>query len=223
AKMGKREAWSRQIFEQVISCLTSNIGYDTIAKKTAVESHMTVSDYLDVMESNFILKILYQIDMNRKAPAARKTKKVYFQDPFLFWVFMGYVNGLSDYFAGSALRLKDRELKSRLMENTVMCSLMKLENSVTWSNKVFFFRTTNQAEVDFVVRDRGTQLLPIEVKYRENPGPGDFINVKKVNPVKGVIISKDSLQINGARFIIPAEVFLLMQDQLLKELSRLKK
>jgi len=210
-KLGRKEVFSRQIFEQVIKCMTSNIGFDTIAKKTTIDSHVTVGDYLDAMESGFIIKILYQIDVSKKIAAARKTKKIYFQDIFLFWVFLGYVFGLSDYFSGSKNRLNDPVLKAKLIENLLMSSLFRLENSVNWSNVVFFFRTTNQAEVDFVIKGHKGQLLPIEIKYRNNIIARDFNNLNKLNKEKGIIISKDDFLCQGKKWIIPVEVFLLMQ------------
>lgn len=210
AKLGRKESYSRQIFEQVIKCMTTNIGFDTIARKTSIDSHITVGGYLDVMESNFILKILYQIDLNRKVAVFRRTKKVYFQDMFLFWVFSGYVFGLSDYFSGSKTRLNDSILKSKLIENLVMSHLMRLENSVNWSNIVFFFRATNRAEVDFIVKGPGGRLLPIEVKYQDEVGRRDFLNLDKVNKRKGIIISKQDFREKKGKRIVPVEAFLLM-------------
>lgn len=218
AKLGKKEVYSRQIFDQLIRTITTNIGFDTIAKKTSIDSHRTVEDYLDVMESNFIVKILYQIDINRKLSATRRTKKMYFQDLFLLWVFLGYVFGLSDYFSASQKRLNDDLFKSKLIENLIMTSLMRLENSVNWSNIVFFFRTTNQAEVDFVVKRQNGELLPIDAKYQDKAGHRDFLNLSKVNMQKGIIISKKDFSIDKNKWIVPAEVFLLLQDGLnLKE------
>ena len=212
AKLGKREVYSRQIFEQIIKSITTNIGFDTIAKKTSIDSHITVGDYLDVMESNFIVKILYQIDPNRGIFAPRKTKKVYFQDIFLFWVFLGYVFGLSVYFSGSKNRLNDISLKSKLIENLVMTHLMKLENSINWSNIVFLFRTTNQMEVDFVLKRRDDELLPIEVKYQNKAGLKDFLNLNKINKHRGIIISKGDFLIQKDKWIIPVDAFLLINQ-----------
>ena len=216
-KLGRRESHSRQILEQVINSMTANIGFDTIAKKTSIGSHITVGDYLDVMESNFIVKILYQIDMNKKMPAARRTKKVYFQDIFLFWVFLGYVFGLSDYFSGSKARINEVLLKSKLIENLVMSFLMRLESSVNWSNIVFFFRSTNQAEVDFVVKSDKAKLLPIEVKYQGKVSFREFLNLDKVNKHKGIIISRDDFLVQRDKWIIPVEAFLLLDTQIWRQ------
>lgn len=210
AKLGRREPYSRQIFEQVIRCMTTNIGFDTIAKKTSIDSHITVKDYLDIMESNFIIKILYQIDVNRRIAVPRRTKKIYFQDMFLFWVFFGYVFGLSDYFTGSKDRLNDSLLKSKIMENLIMSHLIRKENSVSWSSRIFFFRSANQTEVDFVVKEDKGMLLPIEVKYKEGVNSKDFLNLDKVNRHRAVIISKEDFFIDKDKWIIPPEVFLII-------------
>ncbi len=211
ARMGRKESYSRQIIEQVIRSITTNTGFDTIAKKTSMQSHITAGDYLDVMESNFIIKILYQIDINKKIAAPRKTKKIYFQDIFLYWVFLGYVLGLSDYFTGGKKRLEDNILKSKLAENLVMTHLMRLENSVNRSNIVFFFRTAAGKEIDFAVKDEEGRLLPMEVKYQAKTGPEDFAVLKTLNRREGIIISKDDFEIDEGRMIIPAEVFLLTE------------
>lgn len=216
AKLGKKESYSRQIFEQVIKSITTNIGFDTIAKKTSIDSHLTVGDYLDVMESNFIIKILYQIDTNKNLLASRRTKKIYFQDMFLFWVFSGYVLGLSDYFSGSKNRRDNALFKTKLIENLILSHLIKLEDSVNWSNIVFFFRSTNQVEVDFIVRGHKNVLLPIEVRYKSKVTPKDFLYLDKINKQSGIIISRDDFLIQKDKWIIPAEVFLLLQLDLRK-------
>ena len=214
AKLGRKESYSRQIFEQIIKIITKNVGFDTIAKKTSIDSHQTVESYLDVMESNFIIKILYQIDLNKKLPASRKTKKLYFQDAFLLWVFLGYVFGLSDYFAGSQKRLKDDHFKSCLIENLIMTHLMKLEDTTHWSNIVFFFRSVNQLEVDFIIKGIKGGLFPVEVKYRNQVGYKDFLNLDKINKQKGIIVSKEDFWTNKRKWILPPEVFLLIEPDL---------
>ncbi len=210
AKLGRKESYSRQIFEQVITVMRSNVGFDTIAKKTTIDSHVTVASYLDAMESSFILKTLYQVDINKKTAVPRRTKKIYFQDLFLFWVFYGYVYGFSDYFSSSCDRIREDALKSKVIENLIMSDLMRSENSVNWSNMVFFFRSTNNAEVDFVTRNRGGELLPIEVKYQNRVKDSDFLNLNKVNNKRGIIISKEDFRVKNNKHIIPVEAFLLL-------------
>ena len=173
---------------------------------------MTVEDYLDGMESNFIIKVLYQIDINKKLFAPRRTKKLYVQDMFLLWVFLGYVFGLSDYFSGSKNRLNNDLFKTKLIKNLIMSHLIKLEDSVNWSNILFFFRSTNQVEIDFIIRGPQNVLLPIEVKYRNKITPKDFIHLDKVNRHKGIIISRDDFFIQGDKWIMPPEIFLLVQE-----------
>ncbi len=213
AKMGKREIFSRHILDQVIRCLSSNVGYDTIAKKTAIDSHLTVGEYVDLMESSFILKVLYQADINKKTAATRKSKKIYFQDTFLYWVFLGYVLGVSDYFLSAQMRINDTILKSKLIENLICACLMRLETTATWSNIVFFFRTTNQIEIDFIVKAKETTLIPIEVKYQEDASPSAMRHLWNINNTKGFLISKNAFQIGDSACIIPAEVFMLMRPQ----------
>jgi len=210
AKMGKKESSSRQIFEQIIKCITTNVGFDTIAKKTSIESHLTVADYLDVMESSFIIKILYQIDINKRLPAIRRSKKIYFQDIFLLWIFLGYVYGLPDYFLAGRNRLDDNLFKTKLIEQIIMTHLARLENSINWSNIVFFFRNTNQVEVDFVVRQEGGLLLLIEVKYKDEISQKDFLQLDKINKDKSIIISKSGFSVKKEKMILPADLFLLL-------------
>ena len=85
AKLGRDPILVRQIMENIIDNLGQPIGFQTIAKKTKAKSHTTVADYLEILESMFALKMVYQTD-GRKFSTA-KAKKVYFRDPFLFWLF----------------------------------------------------------------------------------------------------------------------------------------
>lgn len=210
AKMGRKESYSRQILEQVIRSLSTNIGFDTIAKKTAIDSHLTVGDYLDKMESSFITKTLFQVDLNKKTAAFRKTKKIYFQDMFLLWVFLGHVFGLPDYFSAGKNRLEDNLFKTKLTEQLVMSHLMRLENSVNWSNIVFFFRGANQSEVDFAIRTPDNKLLPIEVKYGGAVSSKDFLHLNKINNNRGIIISRDTMVMQNGKLILPLGLFLLL-------------
>lgn len=56
--------------------------------------------------------------------------------------------------------------------------------------------------------------MPIEVKYQNEVGPKDFLNLDKINKQKGIIISKEDFIAEKDKWIMPVELFLLLQHRL---------
>src|SRR3990170_3416225 len=92
SKAGRNERTARQIINELITIAVPAFGWETIAKKIGVASHKTVSEYVETMEDSFVLKTLYQIDINTRRPRIKKLKKAYFLDSFILWSLWGWVD-----------------------------------------------------------------------------------------------------------------------------------
>ncbi|MEI6728899.1 MAG: DUF4143 domain-containing protein [bacterium] len=105
----------------------------------------TIDKYLFILENTYILRLLPPFSQNSKIEIS-KMPKVFFYD------------------TGLVQMLTNRELtssrKGNLFENSVFAELVKKYGATD----LYYWRTKNQAEIDFVLNLKN-QILPIEVKY----------------------------------------------------------
>jgi len=216
AKLGRDISLLRQILEQVLLNLGRPIGYKTIARRTKAKTHLTVGKYLDILESMFALKLVYQSSANGLATKS-KAKKVYFRDPFLFWLFYSYIHGALNYWQFSRERLHREEIFSALVENVVFSHLIKDETLDNWSERVTYWRdNAKKIEINFLVKN-GQKITPILLCYNKNITKADMRIFKQAGFDKGIIISKEKLELNKKIKTIPLIYFLLFYKEYLSE------
>ena len=135
----------------------------------------TLKDYLWYLEKTFIIQ--------RVSPYFRNIRKEITKSPIFYF----YDLGLRNFASGNFGSLKDTGF---VFQNFVF-NILKEKTRVSPS-KICFWRTKDKAEVDFVV-DLGTDLIPIEVKYRKLVKPEvpralrSFI--EKYEPGKALIVN----------------------------------
>lgn len=207
AKAGRSERTARQIIGELVKISVSAFGWETIAKKIDVASHKTVSEYIEEMEDNFILKTLYQIDLNTGMPKVKKMKKVYFLDSFIFWSLWGWIDNWLAYSDNVNKSFIGSDLKARLSELIVANELFYRVDRLDWLNSSLFF-WKNGGEIDFIIK-KGKQLFPVEVKYQKYAGTSDFKVMNRLGFKKGVIVSIDRLEMEQGFIILPIELFLI--------------
>ena len=207
SKAGRNERTARQIINELITISVSAFGWETIAKKIGVASHKTVSEYIETMEDSFVLKTLYQIDINTRRPRIKKLKKAYFLDSFILWSLWGWVDNWLVYSDNVSRSLAGADMKARLTEQVIANELFYRFDRPDWFNsRVFFWK--NGVEIDFIIK-KEKELLSVEVKYQKNVGFQDLRTIKKLGFKRGILISRDSLEMEDGFAIIPAEIFLL--------------
>lgn len=149
-------------------------------------SRPTIEQYLFILESTYIIKLINPFHKNIRSELS-KMPKIYFEDS-------GILNLLKN-------RKLSNEVDGQLFENSVYTYLRRRHNV----QDVFFWRTANKQEVDFVIGS--VQPVPIEVKlsyqdkllgnlrffteqYRSSDAycvtlhkqEGEFIGVKQIYP-----------------------------------------
>ncbi|MBI4691208.1 MAG: ATP-binding protein [Nitrospirae bacterium] len=207
SKAGRNERTARHIINELIKISASAFGWETIAKKIGVATHKTVSEYIENMEDAFVLKTLYQVDINTGMPRIKKLKKVYFLDSFIFWSLWGWVDNWLAYGDNVSKELIQSDLKARLVEQVIADELFCRYDRIDWLNSnVFFWK--NSGEIDFIIK-KEKHLLPVEVKHRRNAGFSDFKIMKKLGFKKGILISMDRLDMEDNFVIMPPELFLI--------------
>ena len=142
------------VFRKLLGLAAADIGnLANISKWAAIAqaSRTAVSRYLSIAEEAHILRLVPPFAGGLRGEV-KGMPKVFFLD-----------NGLRNAIFGGFEATSDRADKGALWENGVFCELMK---RLQLLDEVFYWRTKNRAEVDFVVR-RQDRLLAIEVKAGE--------------------------------------------------------
>ncbi|MFA4941915.1 MAG: ATP-binding protein, partial [Patescibacteria group bacterium] len=214
AKLGRDVMLLRQILEQIISNVGRPLGYKTIAKKTKAKIHSTISEYLEILESMFAVQTVCQSDSKGK-PTSRKAKKIYFCDPFIFWLFYGQSHGSLDYWHFSRERLHRQDIFYCLVESVIFSHLSR-NGGLGDRNRLTFWRDNNKnREIDFLVHD-GKKTTPIMLRYGQEITDEDSETFRLAGFKKGIIISRNEFGEKKNIKIIPLDYFLLFGGKLLK-------
>ncbi len=140
-------------FTLLIKLLASNIGkltnYSILSQQIGI-SVATLKKYLRYAEKTFIIHTLSPFYRNIKKELT-KSKTIYFYD-------MGLRNFANDIFQ----LIDNKNELSFLFQNFVKNILYEKVRWTPW--KINFWRTTDKAEVDFVIVS-GNKIIPVEVKY----------------------------------------------------------
>ena len=213
ARWRYREDIVRQILKGVIDRMSTVITYNSIAKSSEISSHNTVSKYLEALEHSFVLLIMEQMDIHRNYPNPKKGKKVYIKDPFIYHSINGWVHGRTDYFEMSKELLFNPEAVGKVAEMVVASHLERFlynrmrSDIFSVRNHLFFWRK-GEREVDFILKI-GEEIIPIEVKYRKK--------VRGYIPFsRRIILSKNTLDLNEGKPVIPVPYFLMLEGLISK-------
>lgn len=208
ARMGRDIVLLKQILIQILENFGQPVGYQTIAKKTKARTHLTISEYLDILESMYFIKPVYQSSGNSK-PASQKAKKIYFYDSFIFSLTYSYAHGSLNYWQFSRERLHDEEFHSQLVENIVLSHLIQTNDNI------FYWRDNiKKLQIDFITK-YGKNIIPVLIRYNQNISEGETKIFKAAGCKKGIIISRDQLDLKSNYKIIPLTYFLLFYKNLI--------
>ncbi|WP_338604571.1 ATP-binding protein [Sulfolobus tengchongensis] len=179
-KTNKNEIIFKQIIRKIVESIATRITENSIAKEISI-SHNTVSDYLEILEKLFIVRVFRKKELNSDRINYKSLKKIYFIDPFLFRV-------MKRYSLGKDLETNDIPL---LIEQTVGEHLSREFNESTFT----FFK--NGKEIDFVVGKMG-----VEVKWEKR--------IRRTIEIPGYILSIDEIGRNDNKITIPTSIFLYL-------------
>lgn len=175
---------SERIFISVIQGVVKNCGskfsLNSIAKEMEIGSHVTVRDYLELLEELYVVRSFFQKKRGRSA--YRSDRKAYFIDPFLFRVFYRRFSGTYEI---------PYERQPSLVEGVVGEHLKRSFEDV------YFF--SGKKEIDFIVNDAG-----IEVKY----GSASEKDFPKSDLKTRILLSKSDFKTAKEVMIVPVCIFL---------------
>jgi predicted AAA+ superfamily ATPase len=129
----------------------SEVNYSELGNLIGLKSD-TVEDYIHLLEQSFVIYRLNAFHSNQRNEI-KKGKKIYFVD-------LGIRNALINDFSPIELR-KD---KGALFENFVINEIIKKTEYNESFEKSYFWRTTEQQEIDFILEKNGF-LTCYEIKF----------------------------------------------------------
>ncbi|HCC31247.1 MAG TPA: ATPase [Marinilabiliales bacterium] len=129
----------------------SEVSINELAQLTGSNSH-TVEKYLDLLEKSFVIYKLRAFNRNLRNEL-KKSQKVYFLD-----------NGVRNAILGNFNLVQQRTDVGPLWENYLMVERMKKQEYSGFYGKRFFWRTTQNQEID-LIEDIDGKLSAFEFKW----------------------------------------------------------
>lgn len=155
-KEGKTERTLKEIIKSVLTCYTTTVSWDSLAKRSSVKSHVTISSYIALLSYLFVIFPCYFFNIGENKIDFNKNKKIYFYDSFILHMFSEKLNIAVN--------------NDKIIEG-IVGSMEKNKNVL---DEVFF--TKLKKETDFVLDSKKKDKTGIEVKYQNNVSKEDFAN-----------------------------------------------
>jgi len=213
----KKEAYLAQLLRRIMETLTTQVSWQTLKRDTDIGHVNTVAEYVDVLQSSFVLCPIYPLDRSKKSPMYEKDKKIHFLDPFIFHALRGWVNQTPAYEEAISF-LRNSENKSKLVECLVCDHLIRLAFNLNPTDdfipsmNVFYWKS-EQKEVDYVL-DLEREYLPIEVKYQSSISRENLNSIysflRTQSTYRGIVVTKDLLSAERGVVMIPVHIFLCL-------------
>ena len=131
--------------------ISSEVNVNELASNLQVDNK-TITHYLDILEKSFVIKMIPAFNSNQRNEI-KKSKKIYFLD-------LGIRNALINQFQDIELRND----KGALWENFVFLELYKRIEYDRSFKTIYFWRTHEQQEIDFILEADGLLEL-YEAKF----------------------------------------------------------
>jgi len=121
----------------------------------------TIEKYIDLLEKAYIIYRLTGLNRNVRNEI-KKGRKIYFCD-----------NGIRNAILGNFLPLMSRSDTGALWENFLISERFKLMSNEDIDFKPYFWRTTQQQEIDYI-EEREGKLFAYEFKWK--PGKTSYLS-----------------------------------------------
>lgn len=144
-----------KVLEALVKALALQVGAEVnlneLAQLVGIDKN-TVKRYIEILEKGYVIFQLNAFSRNIRNEI-KKNKKIYFYD-----------NGVRNMVIGNFNDIKNRQDVGALWENFLISERMKQNNYAMRLAKPYFWRTTQQQEVDYVEEVNG-KILGFEFKW----------------------------------------------------------
>jgi uncharacterized protein len=142
----------QKILQALALQIGSEVSYNEIAQLVGVDKN-TVNNYINLLEKSFVIFKLNSFSRNARNEI-KANRKIYFYD-----------NGVRNMLIGNFNYLEFRQDKSALWENFMVAERMKVLSYENSNNQPYFWRTTQQQEIDYVEVD-ADNVNAFEIKWQ---------------------------------------------------------
>ena len=146
-----------EILEKLLQALALQMGnevsYNELSKLLGIDKN-TVSNYIDILEQSYVIFKLPSFSKNIRNEI-KSNRKIYFYD-----------NGIRNMIIGNFNALDIRNDKGALWENFLISERMKLNHYQNSRSKSYFWRTTQQQEIDYV-ETNADEINAFEFKWKD--------------------------------------------------------
>jgi len=174
--------------------VSSRISWNSAAGELEVDTK-TFQKYTEALGLNYLVITLKAMDINTGFPAEKKQKKLYFSDRFLLEVLQEKL-GIS--FSHEAV------LENLFVANCCYAFGKTLTDGLDSLTDVGYWYSKEKKEIDMLV-----DSIPIELKYQNTIQRSDLSSILK-HFGSGVIVSRNTLNVQGPVKIIPLPLFMAM-------------
>jgi len=143
----------RDLLQAIAFQVGNEVSYRELGQITGLDPK-TVERYISILEKAFIIFRLGSFSRNLRNEI-RKGRKIYFYD-----------NGIRNAVLGHLQPLATRQDVGALWENFIICERQKRNRYLQFFANSYFWRTTQQQEVDYIEEFNG-ELTACEIKYNE--------------------------------------------------------
>ncbi len=178
----KKPVLLEKILRAVALQIGSEVSMHEIAQLVGAGSQ-TVERYIDLLEKAFVLFRLPALSRNVRNEI-KKGKKIYFYD-----------NGIRNAVIGNFMPLSSRTDAGALWENYLISERQKFLNNRLICTKCYFWRTTQQQEIDYI-EERDQKIYAYEFKWNPEKGRRKFPKtfLKNYENVTTAVITPDNME-----------------------------
>ncbi len=177
-------------FKRFLKLCAANVGsvlnVTSLAKDAGI-SVVTANSWISILEASFVLLRLppYYKNFSKRVI---KSSKIYFCDTGLLCNLLNIFN---------REQLQESNLRGAIFENLIVIELMKAALFKGEEPQLYFWRDTNQNEVD-LLRETDGKLEAIEIKSGETKNQKFYDGLKKFSEVSGISLSDTKVVYGGS-------------------------
>lgn len=173
-----------EALERLLQALALQIGnevsYNELASLVRIDKN-TIANYISILEKAFIVFRLRPFSRNLRSEL-KKLRKIYFYD-----------TGIRNALINNLNPLNIRQDTGGLWENFFISERMKHNNNRNISKNVYFWRTRDGQEIDYIEEENG-KMDSFEIKWKSEKfkQPKDFLKHYKNSQIN--LVNKDNFE-----------------------------
>lgn len=178
---------------QVLASQSGNLLNTTELSNTTKLARQTVEEYLFILESTYIIKIV--------SPYYNNIRSELFKMPKIFFYDTGILNMLW-------MKMLPKEILGNIFETAVFSELLKKYKK----ENIHFWRTQNKQEIDFIIKYK-QKIIPLEAKTDSssfsNSSIKFFAEKYKIKDCYCTSLNGNKKDTKSAKFINPWDIYSL--------------